>query len=84
MLEAKLLFDATSGRLFDWAFLRFLTKHAGYYDGLPIIKESLRLDSYKDDLVQLIDMVIGAVRANDRSYHRLVRGRDGGSVEYPP
>ena len=41
MLEAKLLFDATSGRLFDWEFLRFLTKHAGYYDGLPVIKESL-------------------------------------------
>ncbi len=84
MLEARLLFDATSSQRFDWEFLRFLTKHAGSYDGLPVIKETQRLASYKDDLIQMIDMVIGAVKAKDRGYYRLIRGKDEGGVVYPP
>ena len=57
MLEAKLFFDATSSRQFDWELLTFFKKHAGTYEGVPIIKETQRLASYKDDLVQLVDMV---------------------------
>jgi hypothetical protein len=83
MLEAKLVFDATSSRRFDWEFRRALKKHAGYCENLPVIKETQRLDSYKDDLVQLIDMVCGAVMAEDRQYHRLIRHREGGRVVFP-
>lgn len=83
MLEAKLVFDATSSRKFDWDFLRFLKKHAGFYEGVPVIKETYRLESYKDDLVQMIDMICGAVMAEDRCYHRLIRNREGGRVDYP-
>jgi hypothetical protein len=84
MLEAKLLFDATSSRQFDWELLRALKKHAGYRGGRPVIKETHRLDSYKDDMVQLIDMVCGAVMAEDRQYHRLIRQREAGRVVFPP
>jgi Protein of unknown function (DUF3800) len=84
MLEAKLLFDATSSKTFDWEFLRFLKKHAGSYDGLPVIAETQRLDSYKDDLVQMIDMVVGAVMAEDRRYFRLIRHKEKGRIVYPP
>jgi hypothetical protein len=83
MLDAKLIFDATSSRQFDWDFLRFLKQHAGYYDEVPIIRETQRLDSYKDDLVQLIDMVCGAVMCDDRRYHRLIRHREGGRILLP-
>jgi hypothetical protein len=84
MLEAKLVFDATSSRKFDWEFLRFLKKHAGYYETLPVIKDTQRLDSYKDDLVQLIDVLCGAVMNEDPRYYRLIRHRDGGRGIYPP
>jgi hypothetical protein len=84
MLEAKLLFDATSSRQFDWQFLRALKKHAGYRGERPVIKQTQRLDSYKDDMVQLIDMVCGAVMAEDRQFHRLIRRREAGRVVFPP
>jgi hypothetical protein len=84
MLEAKLLFDATGSRQFDWEFLRGLKKHAGHRGKLPVIKETQRLDSYKDDVVQLIDIVCGAVMAEDRQYHRLIRRREAGRVVFPP
>ncbi len=83
MLEARLLFDATSSRAFDWEFLRFLKKHAGSDENMPIIQETQRLDSYKDDLIQLIDMVCGAVMAEDPRYRFLIRHREGGRVIYP-
>ncbi len=84
MREAKLLFDATSSKAFDWEFLRFLKKHAGRSEGLPVIGETRRLDSYKDELVQMIDMVVGAVMAEDRRYYRLIRRKEGGRVIFPP
>jgi hypothetical protein len=83
MLEAKLVFDATSSKKFDWDFLRFLKKHAGFYERVPVIKETQRLDSYKDDLLQLIDLICGAVMAEDRCYYRLIRSREGGRVVFP-
>lgn len=78
------LFDATGSRQFDWEFLRALKKHAGHRGKRPVIKETQRLDSYKDDMVQLIDMVCGAVMAEDRQYHRLIRRREAGRVVFPP
>jgi hypothetical protein len=84
MLEATLTFDATSSRKVDREFLRFLKKHAGYDERLQVIKEIRRLESYKDDLVQLVDMVCGAVMADDDSYFRLIRHRQGGRVVFPP
>jgi hypothetical protein len=83
MLEAKLVFDATSSKKFDWAFLRFLKKHAGYRENRPVIKETQRLASYKDELIQMIDMVCGAVVAEDRRYQRLIRHKEGGTIVYP-
>jgi hypothetical protein len=84
MRETNLVFDATSSRKFDQEFLRKLKKHAGSAEKLPIIKETRRLDSYKDDLVQLIDMICGAIIADDRKYHRIIRHREGGRVVFPP
>ena len=81
--EAKLLFAATSGRQFDWKFLRFLKKHAGYRDDVQVIKDTHRMEPYKDDLIQLIDMVCGAVLYKDPGYYRLIRHRDGGRVVFP-
>lgn len=84
MREAKLLFDATSSRKFDWEFLRMLRKHAGYRDQVPVIKETQRLESYKDDLVQMIDMVCGAMLSEEKRYTRHIAQRVAGSVIYPP
>jgi hypothetical protein len=82
VLEAKLAFDSTSSRTFDWELLRFLTKHAGFYEGLPVIKETKRLDSAKDDLIQLVDKVCGAVACEDDCYRRTIRHREGASVGF--
>jgi hypothetical protein len=32
----------------------------------------------------MIDMVVGAVMAEDRRYYRLIRRKEGGRVVYPP
>ncbi len=84
MREAKLRFDATSSRKFDWEFLRMLRKHAGYRDQVPVIEETQRLESYKDDLVQLIDMVCGAVLSEEKRYTRPIAQRVAGRIVYPP
>ena len=85
LLEAKLVFDATSSRQFDWKLLRFLKKHAGYYEGLPVIKETQRLASYKDDLIQLVDIVCGAFmgRHTEPDHYKLIRHRNGGGILFP-
>jgi len=82
-LEAKLLFDATSGEKFDREFLRILKKHAGYADKVPRIKETQRLKSHTDDLIQIVDMVCGAIRAEKSDYRELIAAREGGIRVYP-
>lgn len=83
LLEAKLLFDATSSRTFDWDLLRTLKKHVGLFEGLPGIKETKRMDSYKDDLIQMVDMVCGAAMCDDECYGRIIRHRRGRCVVFP-
>ena len=83
LLEAKLLFDATSSRAFDWELLRTLKKHVGLYEEVPVIKETRRLDSHKDDLIQLVDMVCGAAMCDDDCYQRLIRHRKGRCLVFP-
>jgi len=39
--------------------LRFLKKHASYLGNRPVIKETQRLESYKDELSQMFDDGIG-------------------------
>jgi hypothetical protein len=83
LLEAKLHFDATSSRSFDWALLRTLKGHVGLYEGVPVIKQTKRLDSHKDDLIQLVDMVCGAATCEDDCYRRILRQKKWGRVVFP-
>lgn len=83
MLEAKLVFDATSSKKFNQDLLRFLKKHAGYYEGQPIITATQAVDSRKHNLIQMVDVVCGAVMAEDRRYQRLIRSKEGKVVNYP-
>jgi Protein of unknown function (DUF3800) len=83
LLEAKLVFDATSSRTFDWGLLRKLKKHVGTYEGLPVIKETRRFDSHKDDLIQLVDMVCGAAMCEEDDYRRIIRHKKWGRAAFP-
>jgi hypothetical protein len=84
LLEAKLLFDATSGEKFDKDFLRFLKKHAGYHEKLRRIKDAQRVKSHAEELIQIVDMVCGALASDDPDYLDLIRHREGGVRVYPP
>jgi hypothetical protein len=84
VLEAKLLFDATSGEKFDKELLRFLKKHAGYSGKVQRIKETQRVKSHAEDLIQIVDMVCGALASGRSEYLDLIRHREGGVRVYPP
>ncbi len=84
LLEAKLLFDATSSEKFDKDFLRFLKKHAGYHEKVQRIKNPQRLKSHTEDLIQIVDMVCGALSADNPKYLKLIKHREGGVRVYPP
>src|SRR5205085_63106 len=83
MLETTLMFAATSGKQFDMVFLRVLKKHAGFREKVPVIKVAQRLEPYKDDIVQMADMICGAVCNDDPQYFKLISQRQGGRVIYP-
>jgi hypothetical protein len=84
LLEAKLLFDATSSEKFDKELLRFLKKHAGYHQKVQRIKDIQRVKSHAEDLIQIMDMVCGALALGDSDYLDLIRHREGGVRVYPP
>ena len=84
LLGAKLLFDATSGEKFDKEFLRFLKKQAGYHEKVQRIKQTQRLKSHTEDLIQIVDMVCGALSAENPKYLELIKHRQGGVRVFPP
>jgi hypothetical protein len=84
LLSAKLLFDATSSEKFDKDFLRFLKKHAGYHEKVQRIKQTQRLKSHTEDLIQVVDMVCGALSADNPAFLELIKHREGGVRLFPP
>ncbi len=73
-----------SAEKFDKDFLRFLKKHAGYHNKVPRIKAPQRVKSHTEDLIQIVDMVCGALSADGPNYRKLIKEREGGVRTYPP
>jgi len=80
--NARVFIDKGSDKNFDRKLCRYLKKQAGFVEGRPRIKEARSYDSEKHNLIQMVDMVCGAVvrcyKAGDEaddSYHRIIEHR---------
>lgn len=80
--NARVFIDKSSDKQFDRELCSYLKKQAGLVEGRPRIKVAAPYDSAKHNLIQMVDMVCGAVvrcyKAGDEaddSYHRLIECR---------
>jgi hypothetical protein len=83
LLNAKVVIDASTDRTFDQEFAKYLKRHAGKTNGQPLIREATTEKSHKHNLLQLADMVCGAVartyrqERKDRTiYRQLIEKRE--------
>ncbi len=88
--ETRLWLDAGSSRQFDNDLLAHLRRHAGHRDGRPIIVATKRHESHKCNMIQMADMVCGAVHCSHRgeqeshkTLRRLLRRREGRVLKFP-
>jgi hypothetical protein len=78
LVEAKLLIDGTTDRKFNKELEVYVRRHVGFTeDGTKRLEEAKCLDSKKHELIQLADMVCGAVAR----VHRLGRREPEGYFE---
>jgi hypothetical protein len=82
LLNAKVLIDKSADRAFNQAFAKYLKKHAGQKEGQPAIREAKSQSSHKHNLLQVADMVCGAVARTYREekkdrmvYRNLIEAR---------
>lgn len=82
LVDARVFIDKSSDKKFDKELCSYLKKQAGLVEGQPRIKLATRYDSEKHNLIQMVDMVCGAVvrcyKAGDEaddSYHQLIEPR---------
>jgi hypothetical protein len=90
LINATVVIDKSSDRKFDQELAKYLKLHAGQRDGQPVICQVRADKSHKHNLVQVADMICGAVARTyqadkkDRfTYRDLIRKREH-SVEIWP
>lgn len=79
LVDARVFIDKSSDKRFDRELCSYLKKQAGLVDGQPRIKLATRYDSAKHNLIQMVDMVCGAVarcHKADDSYRQLIEHRE--------
>lgn len=77
ILEAEVLIDSMSDRNMNRMMAKFLKHEAGERDGLPLIREVKALKSHKHNLIQLADMVTGAVvRSDSERFRSIIKKRE--------
>jgi hypothetical protein len=89
LLDAKVLIDRSNDRTFDQELAKYLKKHAGTREGKPVVREVRSERSDKHNLIQIADMVCGAVARSyhdekaSGSYRRLIQAREVSAEIWP-
>jgi hypothetical protein len=83
LVGARVFIDKSGDKRFDREICSFLKKHAGLHEKKPRIAAASAYDSKKHNLVQLVDMVCGAVvrcyregEAADSSFREIIKSRE--------
>jgi hypothetical protein len=90
LLNAKVLIDRSNDRRFDQELAKYFKRHAGMRAGQRLIREARSERSHKHNLLQVADMVCGAVarsyqpnEADASVYRRLIQGKEVSAEIWP-